>query len=320
MILTLTFNPTIDAASEADTIRPTRKIRTHDESFHPGGGGINVARVIHRLGGTVEALFASGGAMGQLLNRLLDDEGITYRVVNIAGNTRINNIVYEKSTGLEYRFVDQGPSLQDKEWAALLHYCETLDWNWLVVSGSLPHGIPYEIYDQLIDLAKKRGCKIAIDTSDEALFHVFKYGGATLIKPSQSEFEAYTGKTYQTAKQLAEDAQRYIRNGIADLIAVTLGHQGAILATSEENYYLPAPRVRVQSASGAGDSFVGGMVYALANEWTMEDAFRLATACGTAAVAEKGTEVSRLGSIRKIYRNLIRDDETFGKLQLEPSD
>lgn len=305
-VLTVTFNPTVDAASEAEIVRPTHKIRTFDESFHPGGGGINVARVIHRLGGDVKALYASGGIMGNVLSHLLDDRGVQCIKISISGNTRINNVIHERSSGMEYRFVAEGPVMEEAEWKAVVEKTGELDWDWLVVSGSLPRNVPIQVYDMLIDIAHKRNARIVVDTSGEALSHVLQKGGLTLVKPSQGEFEACTGKTYELTDDIAKAAQDFCRTGASEIVTVTLGHQGAVLATKEKTLYLPSPHVRVISASGAGDSFVAGMVHGLAIGWEAEDAFRLATACGTAAVAEKGTGLGQLPNIKRLYKYLAR--------------
>ncbi|MHC5307159.1 1-phosphofructokinase family hexose kinase [Bartonella sp. LJL80] len=316
-VLTVTFNPTVDAASETDTVRPTRKIRTSDESFHPGGGGINVARVIHRLGGHVTALYASGGVMGHVLSHLLDERGINCVKIDIAGNTRINNVIHERSSGMEYRFIAEGPVMDELEWRKAVTEVNNQDWNWLVVSGSLPRGVPSAVYDTFIELAQTRQAKIVIDTSGDALHYVLKKGGLTMVKPSQGEFEICTGTVYNSADEIAKAAQKLCRQGAAEIIAVTLGHQGAVLATTNDTLYLPSPHVKVLSASGAGDSFVGGMVHALALGWNAEDAFRLATACGTAAVAEKGTGLCQIADIKRLYQALARDDAHFMAVTLE---
>jgi 6-phosphofructokinase 2 len=107
-ILTITLSPTIDISSEAEVVRPTRKTRTSNTRYDPGGGGINVARVIATLGGDAEAIFLAGGEIGSLLDRLLGEEGIRRHLIPITGQTRIGVVVHEQTTGLEYRFVPEG--------------------------------------------------------------------------------------------------------------------------------------------------------------------------------------------------------------------
>lgn len=303
-VLTLTFNPAVDAASGTDIVRPTHKIRTREESFYPGGGGINVTRMIARLGGQVSALYARGGIMGSVLDHLLEECALLTKTVRITGNTRINNIIHENSTGLEYRFVAEGPILEACEWQACVKACEACQWDWLIVSGSLPHGVPVEVYDQLAELARRRKAEIVLDTSGDGLKHIMTRKGATLIKPSQREFEACTQRCYTSIAQIAEAAQKLVYEGVSKIITVTLGHKGAVLATADRTLHLAAPLVRTVSASGAGDSFIGGMVHVLAQGGHVEDAFKLGIACGSAAVMEKGAHPPRMENIRQLYMDL----------------
>jgi len=316
-ILTITFNPTVDAASETERVQPTRKIRTFDESFHPGGGGINVARVIHRLGGDVTALYTRGGVMGAVLDHLLSRRGVPHQTIEISGNTRINNVIHETSTGLEYRFIAEGPIFNDADWQNVVTACGKASWSWLVVSGSLPRGIPMEIYDHLIDLAKTRGGKIVIDTSGAALKYVIERGGLTLLKPSQGEFEAYAGRHFSSLAELAQTAQSLARQGVSQIIAVTLGHQGAVLARADKALYLPSPPVKVLSASGAGDSFIAGMIYGLSQGQPVEEAFRLGVACGSAAVMEKGTGLCQKANVNQLLQNLSPCQSAIVSMPLE---
>jgi len=308
-ILTVTFNPTVDAASETERVQATRKIRTFDESFHPGGGGINVARVIHRLGGDVSALY--------VLDHLLEERGVPHQTIEISGNTRINNVIHETSTGLEYRFVAEGPVFNDEDWQYVVKACEQAPWVWLVVSGSLPRGIPLEIYDRFIDMARARGGKIVIDTSGEALKYVIERGGLTLLKPSQGEFEAYAGCHFASLAELAQTAQSLVQKGVSDIIAVTLGHQGAVLASAQAALYLPSPPVKVLSASGAGDSFIAGMIYALSEGQSLEEAFCLGVACGSAAVMEKGTRLCQKTHIARLLQSLSPVQSAIVAIPLE---
>src|ERR1044071_7921935 len=123
-IVTLTLNPTIDTALEAVEVLPTQKIRTSGERIDPGGGGINVARVLSRFGAPTHALFTAGGSTGGLLDRWLQREKLRRTQVPIAGETRVSVTVYERSTGHEFRFVPEGPRLSDPEWRDCLKRVE----------------------------------------------------------------------------------------------------------------------------------------------------------------------------------------------------
>src|SRR3546814_10270760 len=119
-IVTLTLNPSIDGAAQTDVVRPVRKVRTSDERYDPGGGGINVARVVQELGGTTFATFLAGGVTGSVLDRLLESAATTRRRIPIHDHTRISHAVYERSSGLEYSFVPEAPLVREAEWRACL--------------------------------------------------------------------------------------------------------------------------------------------------------------------------------------------------------
>ena len=144
-IVTLTLNPAIDMASEAESVRPVRKTRTFNERLDPGGGGVNVSRVVRALGGDTLAVVLAGGVTGRLLEVLLDAAGVPRRSVAVNGLTRISQVVHERSSGLEYRFVPEGPLVQEGECVAALAALAEEPGSWVVLSGSLPRGIAVEI-------------------------------------------------------------------------------------------------------------------------------------------------------------------------------
>ena len=112
-IVTLTLNPAINSSCQADEVRPVHKIRTLEERYDPGGGGVNVARVIRELGGEAMAVYLAGGLTGQAFTQMIDAIGLQHRAVPIRGYTRVSHTVYERSSGQEYRFVPQGPEIHE---------------------------------------------------------------------------------------------------------------------------------------------------------------------------------------------------------------
>lgn len=290
-IVTLTLNPCIDQSSEAELVRPTRKIRTRGQRLEPGGGGVNVARAIAELGGRALPVYLRGGATGAVLDGLLAEHGFETRAVPVAGQTRISHAVFERATGLEYRFVPEGPEVTDAELAACLDTLEALDFDWLVASGSLPDGLPEDSYARVARLAEAKGARFVLDTSGPALAAALAQPGIHLIKPSLGEFRALTGQPLESDAEIREAAATLRRERRIELVAVTLGHGGALMAGPDGMLRLQPPRLEVRSATGAGDSFLGAMVFALAEGRPPADAFRLATGAGAAAVLTPGTEL-----------------------------
>lgn len=299
-IVTLTPNPAIDGSCDAQKVRPTHKVRTTNMRYDPGGGGINVARVVRRLGGQVKAVYLAGGATGGVLDSLLDRDGIARQRLDIADHTRISQAVHETETGLEYRFVPDGPLVGEAEWQGCLAAMSRLECDWLVFSGSLPRGVPADFYARIVESVKGRDCRILLDTSGPALRTTLEGGGIFLVKPSRGELEHYAGRALADDAALIEAAQGIVRSGQARHVAVTLGYLGAILVSEGEELRLPAIEVEVRSAVGAGDSFLGALAYALAAGENIEQAFRLGLAAGTAAVMSPGTGLCQPDDVERL--------------------
>jgi 6-phosphofructokinase 2 len=299
-IATLTLNPTIDGSSEAEAVQPTHKVRTMNERFDPGGGGINVARVLARLEADVEALYLAGGVTGPVLGGLLERAGLPHRAIPIAGDTRISLAVHERQSGKEYRFVPQGPLVSEGEAAACLVLIEQLDCQWLVLSGSLPRGLPDDFYARIVAIALARGVAVVLDTSGAALKATLAAGGLRLVKPSLGELEAFIGRKLENEAEIAAAAGEIVATGGAESVAVSMGHRGAILVEAGRCLVLPAIPAEVRSAVGAGDSFVAAMTHALAAGWDSERAALLGVAAGTAAVLTPGTDLCQRADIARL--------------------
>lgn len=287
-IVTLTVNPALDVAMEAGEVRPGHKIRTRGTTYDPGGGGINVSRVIHALGGETLAVMATGGPTGRFIEQLLGDAGVQYRTVAVAGATRISLTVRETSSGAEYRFVPEGALLKPSDAEGILTLLADLRADWLVASGSLPPGFPADFYARVARLARREDLRFALDTSGVALEPAL-HQGIDLLKTSLSEFQSIVGSTSSDDDALAGQASRLAATGAASMIALTLGDRGAILATPERRIVQPALPVQVHSGVGAGDSFLAGLVLGLAQQKSPDEALRLGMVSGAAAVTSRGT-------------------------------
>ena len=300
-IVTLTMNPSVDGSAQADVVRPIRKVRTTDERYDPGGGGINVARVIQELGGSALAIYLAGGATGGGLDALLDSTGIPRRRIPIRDHTRISHAVYERSSGAEFRFVPEGPLIQETEWRECLHALKDIDGDYFVASGSLPRGAPDDFYAKVVEQWRRKGAKLVLDTSGRALRPALERGGIHLVKPSLGEFEALAGRKLPEPALQEEAARELVRSGLAEMLALTLGRDGALLVTGQGALRLAAPKVEVKSAVGAGDSFVAAMTLGLAQGRSAEDAFAYGVAAGAAAVMSPGTELCRREDVERLY-------------------
>ncbi|HAL37132.1 MAG TPA: phosphofructokinase [Polaromonas sp.] len=304
-ILTVTMNPALDVSTSTDKVTDTHKLRCTAAKLHPGGGGINVARVVQRLGGDCLALYPAGGAKGQLLRQMLDQEQVRSHCVAIADETRESFSVHEVSSGRDFRFVLPGPALTPLEWEACLEYVSVLEVppRYLVASGSLPPGVPDDFYARLARLARARGSLVVVDTSGPALAAALAEG-VYLVKPSLRELRDLTGRPLTTEPQWREAARQIIKDGQAQVVALSLGEDGALLVTADRTLRAQSVPVKVESSIGAGDSFVGGLIWALNRNADLEQAFRYGMAAGAAAMLTAGTALGQAADVERLHNEV----------------
>jgi 6-phosphofructokinase 2 len=304
-IVTLTINPTVDIFVNVGRVESTRKMRCSAPKRDPGGGGINVARVVHRLGGSVAAIYPTGGAIGKLLQRLVEREGITSLVTPSHVETRESFTAFEEETGEQYRFVLPGSTLHRAEWEACLEKLSSLPIKpkFVVASGSVPPGVPQDFFARAIRIAKQLGAKTVIDTSGAALEAALEEG-VTLIKANHVELAEFIGSPLERDADLIAACRKLAATGNAQAVALTLGEQGALLVTADRAWRARPMAIQVVSTVGAGDSFLGGMVTALAAGQSIEQAFGVAVASGSAAVLAAGTGLCREQDVKRLLADV----------------
>ncbi|MDK1491221.1 1-phosphofructokinase family hexose kinase [Sinorhizobium sp. 7-81] len=300
-ILAVALNPTIDVWSQAEHVRPTVKIRTHGERQRPGGGGVNVARVIAELGGEPELLVIAGGATGAMLREALATSAIRTHPVEAAGLTRISFMVREEETGLEYRFVPEGPEVAPDDIAKALAVVERFRGDFIVASGSLPRNAPEDIYAHIGRIAAKTGARFILDCPGATLRCTLGKAPVFLVKPSIEELETLAGRRLDE-KGVVRAASALVKETATEFVAVTMGREGALLAGAFGVLRVPSKHVVAKSTVGAGDSFIAALTWFLAEGKSIEEAFRFGVAAGAAAVIASGTELCRRDDVFKIYK------------------
>jgi len=300
----LSLNPALDIAGSTDKVIPTHKIRVTDQQEFPGGGAINVARVINSLGGDVSLSYLAGGPYGNVLEQALTDLSIPNRRITTDSNTRLSYTIFEKSTKREYRFVASGAPIAKHFVDTAITYLESISCEILVLSGSLPFNSPIDTYAKIASSASNSGIKVVLDCSDEALKCALDSSSVYLVKPSFGELEQLAGKTLDEASAI-QFAQSLVQQNRAAVVVVTMGRNGAFLCSRNRTLRAPAVRVDVQSAVGAGDSFVAGMISRLSNGKSIEEAFSHGIAAGAAAVMTSGTRLCQPENIHKLLDNVV---------------
>jgi 6-phosphofructokinase 2 len=289
-VVTVTLNPALDVCAEVPVLEADHKLHCVDASRTPGGGGINVARAIHRLGGQATAVFPAGGSSGALLADLLEAEGVSIAIVPIEGTTREDFAVRETSTGHEYRFVLPGPALRTAELAGCVDAVveRAGPGSFVVFSGSIPPGTDLDVIAALVHRLDARGTHVLVDTSGDALTALARVG-VFLLKPSLNELNGHAGRKLTSIGEIVAAAEHLRRTGPNHAVLVSLGADGALLvADGQPPCTIAAPPLRVVSAVGAGDSLVAGLVLGFATGEPMLEAVRRGVAAGSAATISAG--------------------------------
>lgn len=291
-VITVTPNPAIDVFTSTETLAPFSKLRCSSPHHDPGGGGINVARVVRRLGGDVVAVFPAGGCTGSRLSQLLRTEGVPTLEIPTREETRQDFTIVERSTERQYRFIVPGASLEMDEWQRCLDaVAQAAPKPRLVVaSGSLPSGAPVDFYARLARIARTRKIPMGLDCSGKPLEAALREG-VHLIKPNLREFQELVGRPLVGEGDWVVAGRELIARGACEHIMLTLGDAGALLIGRDGALRADGIPVKAVSVVGAGDSFLGGMVWSLAAGNSVEHAFRLGMAAGTVAVLNAGTQL-----------------------------
>ncbi|MBU6342141.1 MAG: 1-phosphofructokinase family hexose kinase [Bacteroidetes bacterium] len=300
-IVTLTLNPALDKSTGTERLIPEQKLRCSNLQIDPGGGGINVSRGIGKLGGRSTAVFPAGGNNGLLLEQLLRAREIDVSVHPIASETRENISVTEQSTNLQYRFTLSGQDLAESDADACLERIRALMPDILVASGSLAPGLPTDYYHKVAVFARQIGAKLVLDTSGIPLKEAAQ-AGLFLLKPNLGELSALVGVETLEINQVDDAALELIGKGICEVVVVSLGPQGALLATREGFEHIPAPMVKKKTTVGAGDSMVAGMMYALSQGKSHREMTQMGVACGSAATLNLGTQLFQTADAHRLFQ------------------
>ena len=303
MILTITLNPCIDKSTKVDELKPEAKLRCTEVVNEPGGGGINVSKALLRLGAETYALMPAGGHNGNMLRGLLREEKIPFHAVDTSVETRENWIVKEQNKNLQFRFTFPGREVEETAIIQLIDFIRTFTPSYVVGSGSLPPGLPAHFYGLIVKTANSIGAKCIVDTSGPAL-QALKDRNAYLLKPNIGELSKMLDVDNLKKEDVPEAARQAIRDGYAEMLAVSMGADGAWLITSTEQHYCKAPAVEMKSTVGAGDSMVAGIAFMLERERPLEEVIRFGVACGSAATMNEGTQLFNATDVQRLFEQL----------------
>lgn len=295
-VLTITTNPAVDMATSVEKVVAGPKLRCGSPRWDPGGGGINVARAIRKLGGDATALVAVGGTMGERLLSLLEGEGVPFIPVPVGAETRISFAVTDETTGEQYRFGVPGEPVTDQECQSLKESIAIAAKGLpiAVFSGSVAPGLPIGFVSDLNRALHPTGTRLIVDTSAAALDDLLaRPVGVFVLRLDQKESEIAANRSLDTLEDARNFAAELVRNGVADVVVMGRGAEGSVLVSKELEAHAWGPTVKVRSKIGAGDTFVGAFALSLARGEGLEIALKRGVAGAAATVGTEGTALCR---------------------------
>jgi len=303
-ILTVTVNPAIDVSTSTDHVEPDRKLRCGAARIDPGGGGINVARAITKLGGGAKAVIGVGGATGDRLVSMVLAEGVTPVAVSVTGQTRQNLAVTDNQSGEQYRF-----SLQGDLWSAAdevsvidatrLHASRD---GIVVLSGGLAHGMSADFHGRVQTRLSSITNKIIVDTCESALSHLLAHTHTPfhVLRIDQHEAAMAVGHDLGAITDGIQFGADLIDRGVAEIVVIGRGAKGSLLVSRDRRMFCHAAKVSVKSKIGAGDAFVGGFTLSLSRAEPLDRALQWGVAAACATVETEGTALCTLPAVEGI--------------------
>lgn len=302
MILTITLNPSVDIRYNLSHFEVGKVHRAENCEKTAGGKGLNVARVIKKIGCEVLTTGFLGGKLGEDLAEKLNYQNIANDFEIIKEETRnCINIIHDR---ISSEILEKGPVIKECEWENFKSKFSKLTkkYKYITASGSLPAGLSSNSYYELIKIAKENGCLFFLDTSGKSLEEGIK-GAPYFIKPNCEELEKLTGKSITSLDDVIIEAQKINQLGV-EIVAVTLGSEGAVLITKDRVFIGKIPKVEVLNTVGCGDSFVAGFSAGVSQNFSVEEAFRLAIACSISNAMLADTGNIELETVEKLKKQI----------------
>ena len=300
-IATLTLNPALDVTYDVQALEPDHKCHALHVSHHPGGNGINVGRALRVLGVEASNIAILAGDVGRMVAGLCEQELENPHFLMTEGQTRINCTCLDLSNHLQYEVTGIGPLVNPQliqETTAV--FLERVRDGIGILTGSIPPGVPDTIYAELTKLLHHAGAQAVVDAHGTLLHQALEQEYKPfLIKPNRYELELLCGRKLPTIQDVAGEAMAIRERGV-EMVCVSLGGEGALLATASGIWHGQAIPVPVRCTVGAGDSMVAGLVAGLATHQDAAQALRLGLAMGAGTAAKPGTGLATREDLRTL--------------------
>lgn len=303
MIVTLTLNPCIDRTVTVDSFRPGETNRAQKVQTDICGKGINVSAVLKNLEQETMCFGFCPKEDKEKLTGFLNHLSIPCEFVETEGGLRVNLKIFDASEGALTEVNEKGTPVSEAAVSLLLEKAEEVfeKASVLVLSGSVPPGVPSDIYRRLTEQAAKKGIRVILDASGAFLKEGIK-GKPYLIKPNMEELEELFGRKFKKDEEILKAAESLVESGVS-YVCISMGKRGAFLVGEEGALFSPALPVPVKGIQGAGDSLVAGMCMAIQQEGDMETMLRSAVAAAGGSLLREGTKLCR----KKDFRELLQE-------------
>lgn len=303
MIYTIALSPSLDRVIEIEELIYDDVNEVVEEKSYPNGKGIDVSRVIKKLGGQSIVLGFVGGYNGLELEGRLVSEGILCDFTGIHDEIRANITVYQRKKKLQTLLSTPGPSVSETEGAAFFRKIQEIPMNSIaVISGNIPAGVNESFYAQIITTLKGKNVRTFLDADEEAL-RIGVDAGPYLIKPNIHEFGRLVKKSVVEIDDILKYAKPY--ENIVEYIVVSMGARGVVGISEKGSFLVSPPKVKVRSSIGSGDSLLAGIVFVLSEGGAFEDALIQGVACGTATALNPGNDLCQKEDVDFIKKNVI---------------
>ena len=298
MIYTVTLNPSIDYIVRLDKVRIGSVNRMDSDDKFAGGKGINVSRVLKRLGIENTATGFIGGFTGKFITDTLKKEGISSHFVEVEQDTRINVKI---KADAETEINGPGPEISSQKLEELEKFLSSLtSEDTVVFAGSSPKNLGNVVYKELIGLTRKTGAQVVCDFEGQTLLDSLEFE-PLLVKPNNHELGDIFGVKLESLDQIESYARQILDKG-AQHVIISMAGDGALLVTREGAYFAKPIKGNVKNSVGAGDSMVAGFTGEFVRSGDVIQAFKWGVACGTATTFSD--DLATADYIKEIYEKV----------------
>ncbi len=311
MITTITLNPAVDKTICVDSIKLNDSNRIVSVETDAGGKGISCSRMAKNLGGETQVIALLGGQTGDYIESVLNGQCVPLTRIHTQAQTRTCIAIEECANVPPTTFNERGGPVTESELASLLAAVESAaaESDYLVMGGSVPNGVPVEIYCLIAEIATLNGARAVIDADGPPLTCALETR-PFMIKPNLDEARRLLGRELSTLDEVVGAARELGKR--IELAIISMGKDGAVAAYHDEVYAVSSPEVKTVSTIGSGDSMIAGILVGLERGLDIADALRLGAAAGASTAMSDGTDIGTRENAEKlmaeaVVRQLQRD-------------